>query len=111
VVSAEGTLHVQRWVMSLYNQERKQALLSQKDDYPIYEGIAFMTSLNIDVLVTFLLLWEDTRTRGTYRRKSLLGAYSFRGLESMTIIAGIMAVGRQVGSRQAGRQAGMALGQ
>lgn len=31
----------------------------------------------------------------TYRMKSLFGSYCFRGLESVTIMVGIMATGRQ----------------
>ena len=38
-------------------------------------------------------------TKETYRRKSLLGAYSFRQLESMTIMEGSMAVGCQTSRR------------
>ena len=41
-------------------------------------------------------------TKATYRRKNLLEANSFKELESMTIMAGSMA---------AGKEAGMVLGQ
>lgn len=42
--------------------------------------------------------YRDTTNEASYRRKSLLGAYRFRGLESML-----------PWKVQAGRQAGMAL--
>jgi hypothetical protein len=45
-------------------------------------------SIKGDVLGTFQLLLQNTMTKATYRRKSLLRAYSSRGLESMTIIGG-----------------------
>lgn len=47
------------------------------------------------IIVTFLLLWGDTMTEIPYRKKSLLGSCSLRGLEFMNIMAGSMAAGRQ----------------
>lgn len=38
---------------------------------------------NKSVLITFLLLWQDTITKATYRRNHLLGSYVFKGLEFM----------------------------
>lgn len=49
------------------------------------------------VLVSFLFLGGDAMTKTTYRRESLFGAYSFRGLESRTIMVRSMAAGRQAG--------------
>lgn len=46
-------------------------------------------------LVTFLLLGRDTVAKATHKRRYLIGAHSTRGLESMTILAGSMAAGRQ----------------
>ena len=43
------------------------------------------------VIITSLSIWQHIKTNATYRRKSSLGTYSFRGLESMTFMAGSMA--------------------
>ena len=46
--------------------------------------------------VTFLCLWRDDMTKATYKRKSLLElAFTLRGLQSMIIMEGNMAAGRQ----------------
>lgn len=42
--------------------------------------------------VTFPMLWRDTITKAAYKRKSLLGTYSFDKL--MTIMIGNMTVDR-----------------
>lgn len=49
-----------------------------------------------NVLATFLLLWYDTTTEGTYRRENLFGLTVPEG-ELMTTMVGIMAAGRQAG--------------
>lgn len=46
-------------------------------------------------LGTLLLLWQDTITKASHRRKSLFGAHDFRGFESMTVMVGNMVAGRQ----------------
>lgn len=45
-------------------------------------------SIKGDILVAFQLLLQNTMTKATHRRTSLLGAYSSRGLESITIMGG-----------------------
>lgn len=48
------------------------------------------------ILVYFLVLSTDTMIKETYRHKSLLGADGSRGLVSMALVTGSMAIGRWV---------------
>lgn len=63
----------------------------------LWERIQHFFSVEL-YLSYFVLLWRDTMISVTYRRKNLLGVYSFSRLEAMTIM-GSMAAWRQAWCR------------
>jgi hypothetical protein len=55
-----------------------------------------ISEVRLPVCLSFLLPWQNTMTKATYRRKNLFGPYSFRWSdEFMTIRAGSTATIRQ----------------
>lgn len=63
----------------------------------LWERIQHFFSVEL-YLSYFVLLWRDTMISATFRRKNLLGVYSFSRLEAMTIM-GSMAAWRQAWCR------------